>query len=423
MSRNLLSRRQFDRLGTLLLALVLAVVVWVVSIQQENPVQTTTLSSVPVNVVNLPDDLIFTDNGSTDIPAVDVRVRAPRNIIETLSVRDLDAFIDLSDAQPGRQEVAVQVEKKISGIDILDKTPEAVVVSLVSVIEKDVPVFANIIDSPPFGYIAGAPEVTPTTVTVRGPQPQVETVQRAEVIVRLQDANSDVKIAQLVTLRDGDGAVVTGLAVEPRTVTVLVPIEQQQGFAEKSVRPDIVGQPAPNYTQTGITVDPTTVTIFGDPDTLAQLPGFVETTPININGATETIVERAPLIIPETVSVVAAQAVTVTIDIEPIPGSLTMTLRPVVQGLGSGLQVESISPRSIDVLLVGPQPRLNTLRANENVRAVLGLANLEEGVYPISPILVVPDDVTVQSVLPEAVQVTIVAKPEPTPSPTPTLSP
>jgi hypothetical protein len=121
--------------------------------------------------------------------------------------------------------------------------------------------------------------------------------------------------------------------------------------------------------------------------------------------------------------VVAAQAVTVTIDIEPIPGSLTMTLRPVVQGLGSGLQVESISPRSIDVLLVGPQPRLNTLRANENVRAVLGLANLEEGVYPISPILVVPDDVTVQSVLPEAVQVTIVAKPEPTPSPTPTLSP
>ena len=312
MSHNLLSRRQFDRLGTLLLALVLAVVVWVVSVQQKNPVQTTTLSSVPVEVVNLPDDLIFADNGSADIPAVDVRLRAPRNIIETLSVRDLDAFIDLSDAQPGRQEAVIQVEKKISGIDILDKTPEAVVVNLVSVIEKDVPVFANIIDSPPFGYTADAPEVTPTTVTVRGPEPQVERVQRAEVIVRLRDANSDVKIAQLVTLRDGDGAVVTDLAVEPRTVTVVVPIEQQQGFAEKSVRPDIVGQPAPNYTQTGITVDPTTVTIFGDPDTLAQLPGFVETTPININGATETIVERAPLIIPETVSVVAAQAVTVT---------------------------------------------------------------------------------------------------------------
>jgi YbbR domain-containing protein len=415
MNRTSPSRKQLDRLGTLLLAFVLAVVVWVVSVQQENPVQTMTLNGVPVQVVNLPDTLMFADNGASDISPVDVRVRAPRNISEMLSVRDLEAYIDLSNAQTGRQEVKVQVDPKISGVDIVGKTPEAIVVRLEQIVENEVPVIANVIDSPPFGYTAGAPVITPTTVLVSGPQSQVEAVQQAEVTVRLRDANSDVKIAQLVTLRDGDGAVVTGLTVEPRTVTVVVPIEQKQGFAEKSVRPNIIGQPAANYAQTGITVEPTTVTIFGDPETLAQLPGFVETTPINIDGATDTVLERAPLIIPETVSIVAAQAVTVTINIEPIYGSLTMTLKPVVQGLGAELQVESISPTSIDVLLVGPQPRLNTLKANTNVRAVLGLANLEEGVYPISPILIVPDDVTVQSVLPEAVQVTIVRKLTPTP--------
>ncbi len=413
MNQTSTSRKYLDRMGTLLLAFTLAVVVWVVSVQQENPVQTKTLNAVPVEIIGLPDTLMFADNGVPDISPVDVRVRAPRNIIETLSARDLEVFIDLSDAEAGRQEIVVHVDPKFSGVDIVDKTPEAVVVKLEQIIEKEVPVIANVIDSPPLGYVSGPPVVTPTTVLVSGPQPQVELVQRAEVTVRLRDANSDVKIAQLVTLRDSDGAVVTGLKVDPRTVSVVVPIEQKQGFAEKSVRPDIIGQPAANYAQTGITVDPTTVTIFGDPETLAQMPGFIETTPININGATETILERAPLIIPETVSIVAAQAVTVTIDIEPIYGSLIMTLRPVVQGLGPNLQVESISPRSIDVLLVGPQPRLNTLRANENVRAVLGLANLEEGVYPISPILVVPEDVTVQSVLPEAVQVTIVRKPTP----------
>ena len=407
------SRKRLDRLGTLLLALVLAIVVWVVSVQQENPVQITTLTDVPVEVLNLPETLVFADNGANEIRTVDVRVRAPRSVIEALTVHDLDASIDLNDAQPGRQEVEVRVDRQDSSVDIINKLPEAVVVRLESVVEKEVPVFANIIDSPPFGYVAAEPVVTPTMVLVSGPQSQVETVQRAEVTVRLQDANSDVSVAQLVTLRDSNGAVVTGVNVKPRTVSAVVPIEQQQGFAEKSVRPIILGQPAANYTQTGITVDPTTVTLFGDPETLAQMPGFVETTPININDATETIQERAPLIIPETISVVAAQAVTVTIDIEPIPGSLTMTLRPVVQGLGSDLQVESISPHSIDVLLVGPQPRLNTLRANENVRAVLGLANLEAGVYTISPILVTPDDVTVQSVLPEAVQVSITVKPTP----------
>jgi len=404
------SRKRLDRIGTLLLAFVLAVIVWVVSVQQENPVQATTLTGVPVEVVNLPETLVFANNGANEIPTVDVRVRGPRSVIESLSVRDLDASIDLTDARPDRQEVIVDVNRKDSSFDIVDKLPEAVVVRLERAVEKDVPVFANVIDSPPFGYTASEPVVEPTSVLISGPQSEVEPVQQAEVTVRLQDANSDVSIAQRVILRDSSGAVVTGLTVDPRTVSVVVPIEQQQGFAEKSVRPIILGQPAANYTQTGITVDPTTVTLFGDPETLAQMPGFVETTPININDATETIQERAPLIIPETISVVAAQAVTVTIDIEPIPGSLTMTLRPVVQGLGADLQVESISPRSIDVLLVGPQPRLNTLRANENVRAVLGLANLEAGVYTISPILVTPEDVTVQSVLPEAVQVIITAK-------------
>ncbi len=414
------SRKRLDRLGTLLLAFVLAVVVWVVSVQQENPVQTITLTGVPVQVNNLPENLVFANNGANEISSIDVHVRAPRSVIETLSVRDLDASIDLSDAQPGRQEVVVQVDRKDSSVDILNKEPEAVFVKLESVVTKEVPVIANILDSPPFGYAAGEPELTPTVVLVSGPQSQVESVQQAEVTVRLQDANREVNVAQLVTLRDSSGAIVTGLNVEPRTVSVVVPIEQQQGFAEKSVRPIIIGQPAANYTQTGITVDPTTVTLFGDPDTLAQMPGFVETTPINITDATETIQERAPLIIPETISVVAAQAVTVTIEIEPIPGSLTMTLRPVVQGLGPNLQVESISPSSIDVLLVGPQPRLNTLRANENVRAVLGLANLEAGIYTISPILVTPEDVSVQSVLPEAVQVIITVKPTQTPAPSPT---
>ncbi len=337
MNSNSASRKRLDRLGTLLLAFVLAVVVWVVAVQQENPVQTITLTGVPVEVVNLPETLVFADNGANEIPTVDVRVRAPRSVIETISIRDLDATIDLSGAQSGRQEVEVGVNRKDSSVDIVEQLPGAVVVTLESVVEKNVPVFANVIDSPPFGYIADEPVLTPTMVLVSGPQSQVDSVQQAEVTIRLQDANSDVSVAQRVTLRDSSGAIVTGLSADPRTVSVVVSIEQQQGFAEKSVRPIIIGQPAANYTQTGITVDPTTVTLFGDPETLAQMPGFVETTPINITDATETIQERAPLIIPETISVVAAQAVTVTIDIEPIPGSLTMTLRPVVQGLGTDL--------------------------------------------------------------------------------------
>jgi len=219
-------------------------------------------------------------------------------------------------------------------------------------------------------------------------------------------------------LRDANGLLISGLEAEPATVTVLVPVEQRQGFAEKTVLPKIKGQPAANYRITGITVDPTTVTLFGDPDTLKEMPPFVETIPVDISGATADVEEMVPIIVPKSVAAVGgAQSVVVHVRIEPIEGSLTMTLRPVVQGLNPDLRVESVSPRTIDVILQGPLPKLQSLTADVNVRAVLNLSGLEEGAHTIIPVLVLPEGVTVQTVLPESVQVTIVTRPTPTPTP------
>lgn len=406
------SRQRLDKLGTLLLAFILAFIVWVVSVQQENPTETMTLTRIPVDIRDLPEEYALIDNGIL-LPPVDVQVRAPRSVLQSLSANDLVAYVDLSDAKPGRQEVSVQAEAvDVSGVNIVSVSPQAVVVRLEGKIDKSVPVIVNVIDSPPFGYIADTAIVTPTVVTVSGPESRVDPVQRAEVPVHLLDARSDVQLSEFVTLRDGNGDIVSGLEIEPRTVSVLVPIEQQQGFAEKSVLPRIEGQPAPNYVVTGVTADPATVTLVGDPATLDAMPPFVETIPIDIDGATEDIEELVPVIIPETVSVVAAQAVKVLIGVEPIEGSITLTLHPVVQGLGAGLHVDSISPETIDVILRGPLPRLQTLQADENVRAVLGLSNLEVGVYTITPILVLPEDVIAQTILPDTVQVTIIPKSE-----------
>ncbi|RME80751.1 MAG: hypothetical protein D6775_15405 [Caldilineae bacterium] len=413
--------RHFD-LNTFILAFLLALVVWVVSVQQENPFETQIINRVNVTIRNLPEDLVFAE-GSVNLSPVDVRVRAPRNVLQTLATRDMIAYVDLSEAEPGRQEFPVRVESQVSEVEIMDVFPDAVIIRLERKAEKAIPVSVRISDSPPFGYIAGTPVVTPPEVTVRGAESQVNNVAEAEVSLRLLDARSDVQVTEFVTLRDQNGATLSGLSVEPRTVSVLVPVEQQQGFDEKPVLPRLEGQPAANHVITGVSVEPATVTLFGDPDALASMDPFVETIPINIDGATEDIEERVPIIVPESVSVISAQAVTVHIGVQPIEGTLTMTLHPVVQGLGQGLQVQSISPATIDVILRGPLPRLQALQADQNARAVLELANLEAGVYKLVPIMLLPEDVQVQTILPETVQVTIEAVPTSTPTPTPTLEP
>ncbi len=412
-----------DRLGSFILALILAIIVWVVAMQQQNPIVTALVQDVPVSVRNLPDDLVF-DEQQPDLPdTVDLRIRGPQGLLNTISPSDFSAYIDLSEAQPGIQEVKIQVDYSLVGVDVINVYPDAVVVKLNRKVEKEVPVTANLIGDPPFGYLAATPIITPTKVLVRGPEPKVEQVVQAQITARLTDAREDVKVTDFVTLRDANGLVVSGLEVEPPTASILVPIVQRQGFAEKTVLPKVQGQPAANYRITGITVTPATVTLFGDPDVLKEMPPFVETVPVDITGATEDIEERVPLVLPETVAAVGQQAAVVHIQIEPIEGSLTLTLRPQVQGLNPDLSVDGISPDTIDVILQGPLPKLQSLTADVNVKAVLNLSGLEPGAHTIIPVIVAPEGITVQTVLPESVQVTIVEKPTPTPTPTGTPTP
>lgn len=397
--------RQLDRIGTFLLAFVLAVIVWVVAVQQENPLETRTIERVPVGVHDLADDVALMDSGGAT-PLVNVRVRAPRSVWGNLTSADVEAYLDLSQAKEGRWEIPISVEPLVPSIKILDIDPPAQIVRLESQVRKSVPVQVELPDEPPFGYVSATPIVSPTQVTVSGPRSLVDATVAARLTVRLGDARSDVDVTNFVTVRDSSGNAVSGVTVEPRSVSVRVPVEQQQGFSDKSVRVRWRGNPATNYQITGVSAEPAIITLVGDPDILAGIPPFVETTPLDIEGATADIEDRLPLILPESVSPYGVQGVKVHVGIAPIQGSMTISVRPVVQGLAPDLRIDSFSPESLDIILEGPLPRLHQLR-NASLRAILDLTGLEAGIHQIAPQLVLPEGVSAQALLPETVQVSI----------------
>ena len=303
--------------------------------------------------------------------------------------------------------------------------PSAAVVSLERLVVKEIPITVRVADRPPFGYNAGTPSAIPVTVTVTTSESTASLVDRAEVSVRLTDARENLETVEFVTLRDSSGRIVAGVVPEPSNVTVRVPINQQTGVSEKSVLPKLEGQPAPNYRLTGVTAEPTTITVVGDPDALAKMPSYVETAPIKLEGATANIEERVPLVLPVTVTAATNQGVVVRIGIEPIESSVTMTLKPAIQGLDPTLQIDALSPETVDVILQGPLPRLTTLDS-QNVVATLDMSAFGAGVHAVIPVLLLPEGVTLKTLLPETVQVTVSLAPTPTApvpvsaSPTPT---
>ena len=107
------------------------------------------------------------------------------------------------------------------------------------------------------------------------------------------------------------------------------------------------GQVASGYRLTSITVNPPTVTVFSsDPKLVNQLPGFVETKPVDLNGLTDDSEFNVELDLPEGISLVSEPGVLVQIDIAPIEGNLKLTIPVEVLGLSPEFAAQ-ISPLSL----------------------------------------------------------------------------
>lgn len=405
-------RRFIEQVNTLILSILLGVIVWVIAINQENPiVQATYGERLPVTVRGLPPGLMPIQDLSRE--TVQVVVQAPRESWDNLQPSDFNAYIDLTGLGPGVHDVSVAVDVVDPRASIVSVQRPALRVQLDKVVDKDVPVKIDILDTTAFGYDWQSPVVDPVTVTVTGPETQVSQVTSARAEVSLGNAKSQVERNQTVTPLNGEGQVVPRVTANPNLVHVVVPVEQWPGRKEVAVRVDLVGQPAAGYRLSSVRVNPSTVVLLGNADVLTQVPGFVETEPVDLTDATDEIQKRVQVIVPQGVTVLEGTAVDIIVNITPIEGGTTVQQTPVVQGLGPGLKA-SVALDSVDVILSGPLPSLEAL-GPDDVFVLLDLTGLLPGNHVVTPRVVAPTGIRSVGVNPETIEVVITGPETPTP--------
>jgi hypothetical protein len=151
---------------------------------------------------------------------------------------------------------------------------------------------------------------------------------------------------------------------------------------------------------------------------LNELPGFLSTEPISLEARTEDVIERVPLELPPGVAMFDPKepAVQVAIQIEPYYDSVSLTSTLTFQGLRPGLRAIA-SPETVEVILSGPRPRLSNLK-EEDLRVILDLSELAVGdEEQLEPLIVPPEGIVVETVIPSVIQVRIVRAATPTPEP------
>lgn len=392
-----------DNLGNMLLSIALAVLVWIVAVQQANPnIERTFPVAIPIVTQNIPAGMITYAESAR---SVRLTISAPQSTWDVLSADRLAAAIDLSNQPTGTLQLDVHATVADRTARVTKIEPAAIVLKLEPLAEAQVPVAITIIGEPALGYAAKPVQTTPAEVTVRGAASLVQQVAKVGAQISIQDAR--VEISQTVTLqpRDPNGQFIPFVSLTPSTTLAVIGLQQLGGFRDLAVKIDLQGTVAPGFLIANVSVTPQIVTVFGSPTTLGALPGFIETEPVSVTNATTDLDNRVRLDLPSGISMLGDPTVQVNVKINPIESSVTVQRPVAVQGLLPGFTA-TLSPESVDVILSGPVARLEALHPDD-VQVLVNLFNLSLGTHQVTPEVIAPNDITVASLLPATIQVTI----------------
>lgn len=404
-------RRLLEQLGTLSLSVIMGAIVWLIAIDQENPLITQEYRErLTIQAHGLAAELQPTEN--LNAQSVTLILRAPKSSWETLKTSDIQAFVDLAGMSKGAYELPVQVQIADPEVAVREVQPAKIPLQLDDVVSKLVPVRVQISDSPAFGYDWQTPTTNPVSVTVQGPALQVNQVAAAEVQVLLRGARSQVQSFQKVNLVDQTNQTIELVDAIPQLVEVVVPIERWPGRKEVAVRVNLDGEPAPGFRLGAINIEPKTIVLRGNNDALNQVPGFVETEPLSVTNATNDLSAHLKLILPPQVTAFEEDMVDVIVKIVPLEGGLKIPLKPVLRNLNDELYQATAALDTVDVILSGPQSQLESL-GPDDVFVMVDLANLTPGVHQLTPDVRKPPGLTLDSVLPATIEVVITAKEQP----------
>jgi YbbR domain-containing protein len=392
------------KIGSFLLAVMLAVFIWLTATQDQDPINDQFLQ-LGIDYEGQPADSIRIQPESS---FVQIRLEGPESTLRQLSPQDFEAYVDLSQVPFGENTaVPIRINPPSEDVQVTLIIPDEVNVLLEEQVSREIPVELDIRGGTARGHTQGEPLLEPAFITVSGPRSKVENLDFALVTVFLNNPRETSVGQHRPVFYDAQGRVAStvDLELDTQDIQVTIPIEQSAGFAEKLITVNWIGDPAYGHQLLNISVEPPSVLVVGPPEAVNALTSL-QTEPIDITGLTESFTQPATLNLPDGITLDQNQEIFVTIDIEPILSTDTRRRDVEILGLEEGLEAE-LTPQQVGVVLNGPLPVLDSL-ISDDVRVTVDLFEFGSGRYSIEPQVDIPDrGIQVRSIQPSAISVFI----------------
>ena len=378
-----------------LLSLALAVFLWAVVVNVDDPVTSVQFSNVPVEVLH-PE--VVTSKGKTyqiedETDTVRVTVRAKRSVLHSMTVSDIKASADMKEMSLGSQ---VPIEVSIPGFEYVEaySSPRNLQVTIEDEAQNTFPITPTTTGSVRDGYVLGEIKADPEKVRVNGPKSIIDQIEKVVAELDVTGLAEDTTLQSKLVFYDAEGKTIDNTLLtlqdlrDENDVSVQVEVRNtkrlQLEFDTSSIRT------ADGYIFTGITTEPTEVQVSGSSDVLEDLDKIeIPASALNIqnlNSKEEVVVDITPYL-PDGVELIDknAGAVVVTIGIEE-EGSRTLEMPTgsiVVNNLQEGLRYSYVSGNNLEIKVQGDQELLDSLELGEGSLSINLVTYREPGEYDV----------------------------------------
>lgn len=256
--------KNMPHLLSLAIAIVTAVGMWyVVSVRDRLEAQL----EVSIDYNGVPPNLVITDGL---ISKVLVRMRGPELLLRAISQQTLTQAINLSGIKKGTTVVPLSGEHmgpQLRAFELIDVQPPRIVVKADNLMERSVPVRAEI-ESPLRSGVLTVENVivSPASVTLRGPESILSDMSHVPLIITLDPNAAGTTVRQNLPL-DTPGLV----NAMPASVEVQYTITSGRTVVTRQVRVEVEAQNANNYA-----VEPETLELLVEvPEALAKNSSYL----------------------------------------------------------------------------------------------------------------------------------------------------
>lgn len=276
-----------NNIGMKVISVFIAVLIWLLVANINDPVRTERFTDVPVKIIN---EKALTDQGYAyevkEGSEVTIIARGKSSILRSMSESDFQVVADFSKlSKVNAIPIDVSAKKYDDQLELSLGTVNTMKISIDEIVSVSLPVEIVVKGDVADGYAVGNMTGTPNLVRVTGPENLLSSAKEIRAEVNIDGISRDITSTAKPILYDEDGKIISSNQIQMDTDSIDVSIALWK-TKTVPVRLNYTGKPASGYELVSFDYEPKEITVAA-PDEILESLEYITLPSVSLEDQTE----------------------------------------------------------------------------------------------------------------------------------------